>query len=418
MKILWIVNSVLNDLSLKLYGKEGHGVWMDALLSDFRGRVEYEIVVATVIKRKAVYRYQIDNVTYYALPDQYPARYKENKSKNIVIWQRLIAEEKPDLIQVWGTEFTHGLCALRQAKGIPSIVYMQGYLKSIARFYQAGIDYRVLRKSITFRDIVKRDSICQQQKKYMRSSQKEAEMLQLSGAVISENEWCNAYLKAAVPNIRIYDCPLSINKVFAESQWDLEAVERHSVICTAPGYTIKGLHILLKAIALLKQKYPDIKLYVPGTPQISDGTFKGFLKKDGYTKYIEKLIRTLDIEQNICWLGRLSQEVLAAEYAKRHIFVMPSAIENHSSSLKEAMSVGMPCIASYVGGIPEYVRHGESGFLYRFEEYEVLATRIGELFDDDALCRRISKNAREQMTALHQSDKLFEKIEKIYKELV
>jgi len=268
---------------------------MDALLSDFKGREVYDIVVATTAKRKDVYKYRNQNVTYYLLPDSPPLSYNENKKSNIAAWNNLIEAEKPDLIQVWGTEFTHGLCALRVATNTPSVIYMQGYLGSIARYYQAGIPQNELKKTITIRDFLKRDSILQQQKKYYKSAKKEAEMLQLSGAIISENEWCNANIRSIVPDVKVYSCPLSINKVFADYHWDITKIERHSVICNASGYTIKGLHILLRAIALLKNTIPDIKLYVPGDPVVSDGSLKWLLRKRGYTKYIENLIKELKI---------------------------------------------------------------------------------------------------------------------------
>jgi len=418
MKILWIVNSVLNDLSLHLYSKNGNGVWMDALLSDFKERGEHHLIVATVLPTKTTIRYEKEGVVYYALPDTYPLLYNENKKKNIQAWQDLLNTEKPDLIQVWGTEFTHGLCALRLAKEIPSVVYMQGYLDSIARYYQAGISYKELKRSVTLRDVLKRDSILQQQRKYIKSSYKEKEMLQLAGSIISENEWCNANIQAIVPEIEIYDCALSINKVFAEKQWTIENIERHSIMCTASGYTIKGLHMVFRAVALLKEKYPDLKVYVPGTKMVSGASLKEKLKKNGYTKYIEKLIKELDIEKYIVWLGRVSQEKLAMQYQKSNVFVMSSSIENHSSSLKEAMMVGVPCISSAVGGIPEYVEHGQNGYLYRFEEYALAASYVDKIFENDDLAKGLSKKAREGMLALHESGDLYEKIVAIYRNIV
>ena len=418
MKILWIVNSVLNDLSVHLYGKGSNGVWMDALLGDFKERGEHTLCIATVLPVKERVRYEKDGVVYYALPNAYPLLYKENNKKNQNEWKRLLEEEKPDLIQVWGTEFTHGLCALRLAKGIPSVVYMQGYLGSIARYYQAGIDYKTLKKSRTFRDVLKKDSILQQQKKYVKSAVKEKETLRLSGNIISENEWCNANIRAIVPEIRVHDCALSINKVFAEKKWSLDNVERHSIMCTASGYTIKGLHMVFRAAALLKEKYPDLKVYVPGTKMVGGTSFKGKLRKNGYTKYIEKLIKELDIEKHVVWLGRMPQEALAEQYKKSHVFMMSSAIENHSSSLKEAMMVGVPCVSSAVGGIPEYVRHGENGYLYRFEEYAVAAKYIEDIFENDELAEQLSQNARADMLKLHEGADLYEKIICIYQNVL
>ena len=418
MKILWIVNVVLNDFSRHLYKKDGNGVWMDALLGDFKQKKEHEIVVATVLPTKETVKYSHDGVTYYALPDDYPLLYNENKKDNILAWQNLLSQEKPDLIQVWGTEFTHGLCALRQAKGIPSVIYMQGYLGSIARYYQAGIPYEDLKKTVTLRDFLKGDSILDQQKKYQKSALKEKEMLSLAASIISENEWCNSNIRAIVPNIKTYALALSINKVFAQKQWDISKIERHSLICTASGYTIKGLHMALRAAAILKEKYPDLKVYVPGTKMVGGSSLKEKLKKNGYTKYIENLIKELGVEQNVVWLGRLSQEELAERYEKTHVFIMSSAIENHSSSLKEGMMVGVPCVSTAVGGIPEYVKHGENGFLYRFEEYPLAAKYIEDIFENDDLATALSKKARESSIALHEGNDLYQKIVQIYKDVL
>ena len=242
-------------------------------------------------------------------------------------------------------------------------------------------------------------------------------MLRLAGNIISENEWCNSAVRAIVPDVKVYHCPLSINKVFSEYRWNAQTVERHSVICTASGYPIKGLHILLRAIDRLKDEYPDIKLYVPGQKMVADRGFRAWLRKDGYTKYIEKLVREYCLADRMVWLGHLPQEKLAAEYSKRQVFVMPSAIENHSSSLKEAMIVGMPCVASAVGGIPEYVRNGESGFLYQFEDVSALTDRIRAIFEDDELATRLGNAAREDMTALHGGNRLLDRMTEIYCDL-
>ena len=387
---------------------------MSALMESFARHHEYHLTVVTTAAVKKPLKIEEDGITFYALPDQPPLLYNENKENNITAWQSLIDEEKPDLIQVWGTEFTHGLCALRVAKNIPSVIYMQGYLGSIARHYLAGMTHHELKKSVTFRDIIKRDSIIQQQKKYLASTLKEKEMFHLSGNVICENDWCENGIKAVVPSINIYRCPLSINQVFTKKSWDVCHAEPHSIICNASGYPLKGLHMLLRAVALLKNKYPDIKLSIPGEKVVCDGSVEWLLRKRGYTKYIETLISELKIEDNIVWLGGLPQEKLAEQYAKARVFVLCSAIENHSSSLKEAMMVGTPSVASAVGGVPEYVRHGENAFLYRFEEYDIMAMYIQRLFEDDELARNFSKNAKASTIALHSEKDIFNTITNIY----
>ncbi len=419
MKILWITNIPIGPLGEKLYGKPGGGAWMSALLSDFEDMHKHQLVVATTASvSKAVKVTNEAGTIFYALPDTPPICYNENRPGNIAAWKELLANEKPDMIQIWGTEFTHGLCALRIANSIPSVIYMQGYLMSIARHYMAGMTHSEARKSITLRDVLKQDSIEQQQRKYYKSTAKEKEMLELAGAIICENDWCENSIKAIVPGVKVYRCPLSVNRVFLEKQWSIERSEKYSVICTASGYPLKGLHMVLRAIALLKDSYPDIKLYVPGLKMVSDGSLQWLLRKRGYTNYIERLIQKLNIEKHIVWLGQLTQEQLAEQYAKTRVFVLSSSIENHSSSLKEAMMVGTPSIASAVGGVPEYVQHGENGFLYRFEEYEIMAGYIDKLFADDALARHMSAASRIEMKKLHEGNDILGRTLEIYRDIL
>lgn len=414
MKILWITNTPLGVLGKHINGKEPNGLWMSALLNDFIQEEEHQVIVATSIATSKTLRFEEDGIVYYGLPDQVPLLYDENRKENSQAWKEMIDKEQPDLIQIWGTEFTHGLCALRVAGNIPSVIYMQGYLQSIARHYLAGMTHKELKTSVTFRDIIKNDSIIQQQKKYIASVKKEKEMLALSGAIICENDWCEDSIKAVLPDIKVYRCPLSVNHVFSEKKWDVNRAEPHSIICTASGYPLKGLHMMLKATALLKKEYPDVKLYVPGPKMISDGSIQWMLRKRGYTKYIEQLIKKLGIEDNIIWLGMLSQEKLAEQYARTRVFVLSSSIENHASSLKEAMMVGTPSIATFVGGVPEYMRHGENGFLYRFEEYEIMAGYVKTLFDSDSIAIKVSRNGRTDMRRLHTTNSIYETVNNIY----
>ncbi len=421
LKVLWIVNTKLGIISEKLLGQKSNGLWMDALLEDFSSHCdEVKLSVVTTSNVNQVIREVENGITFFVLPNNPPILYDENEKSNIKYWEELLKQETPDIIQVWGTEFTHGLCALRVAKqlSIPSVIYMQGYLGSIARHYLAGMTHKELKKSVTFRDVIKRDSIVQQQKKYFVRTKKEKEMLELSGNIISENEWCDKSISAIVPDIKSHHCPLSINKAFSSVDWDINNAEKHSIMCTASGYPLKGLHMMLRAIKILKEKYPDVKLYVPGTKVVSDGSIKWLIRKRGYTKYIEKLIRELDVANNVVWLGNLSQEELAKSYLKARVFVLTSSIENHSSSLKEGMIVGLPCIATRVGGVPEYITHGENGFLYRFEEYEVMAKYVEDLFESDELATKLSVNGKKDMLKLHMNNDMYNTIMNCYESII
>ena len=81
---------------------------------------------------------------------------------------------------------------------------------------------------------------------------------------------------------------------------------------------------------------------------------------------------------------------------------MPSAIENSPNSLCEAQILGVPTIASYCGGTPTLVEDGKSGFLYRYEEFEMLAQTIIRLF---TLTDFSELSECERVTAFRRHDK-------------
>ena len=197
------------------------------------------------------------------------------------------------------------------------------------------------------------------------------------------------------PGLGVFRIPLNINDVFFEKEWNVETMEPHTIICNASGTAYKGLHVLLKALILIKREFPDVKLYVPGGTVIVKG-FKQRQSKPGYWSYVTDMIKKLDLTSNVVFTGYLTPSQLAERLAKTNVFVLCSSVENHSSSLKEALSVGTPSIASQVGGVMEYFEDGKDGYSYRYGEYECLAGYIVHLFNNIKICSDISHNARKK----------------------
>lgn len=78
-------------------------------------------------------------------------------------------------------------------------------------------------------------------------------------------------------------------------------------------------------------------------------------------------------------MGMLSEQEMCKAYLECNVFICPSSIENSPNSLGEAQLLGIPHIASYVGGIPEIVNYNPE-ILYRFEESEMLASKVIDIF--------------------------------------
>ena len=156
--------------------------------------------------------------------------------------------------------------------------------------------------------------------------------------------------------------------------------------------------MLIKALNIVVRKYPNVLLKVPGENSPFEMNFKQKLKINGYTNYVKSLIEKYNLKNNIQFLGRLSSQEMATEMSKANVFAMVSSIENHSSTLIEALNVGVPAVASNVGGVSEYLTHGVNGLLYRFEEFEILAMHVMSILDSPGLASRLSQNAISYMS--------------------
>ena len=123
------------------------------------------------------------------------------------------------------------------------------------------------------------------------------------------------------------------------------------------------------------------------------------------------------MEENIKFTGYLNAEKYKEELLKSNVYVQASSVENSSNSLGEAMILGVPCVASYVGGTPDMLIDKEEGFLYPYTEPELLAYYISKYFDDDNLCIEKGNKARTHAIKRHSWSNNAKSILEIYKNI-
>jgi len=133
------------------------------------------------------------------------------------------------------------------------------------------------------------------------------------------------------------------------------------------GY-IKGLDILLNAIAIVRKKYQNIKLRIIGNGNIN--IYKDIIIKENLNEIIEVLGQQNDILKF---------------FSNAKIFVLPSRSEGMSNSLLEAMAAGIPCVATRVSGVEDIIKDSENGFIVEKEDYITMAKRIINIIEDKRL---------------------------------
>ena len=83
-----------------------------------------------------------------------------------------------------------------------------------------------------------------------------------------------------------------------------------------------------------------------------------------YQRYCKRLIRTLGLEGCVRYTGPLDEAAMKQAYLDADLYLLPSSSENSPNSLGEAMLLGLPCVASAAGGIPDMLADGREGALY------------------------------------------------------
>lgn len=226
---------------------------------------------------------------------------------------------------------------------------------------------------------------------------------------IGRTRWDADVTRVLSPGARYYHCDEPLRPEFRMSVWDQSLCEPHSVFCTMGGYARKGLGTLLRAIALLCEgPAPEVRLRFAGLSL--DGSEGG--------RAATREIRRLGLSGSVTSLGRLGPEGLARELLAASVFALPTHTDNGSNSLSEAMTVGTPCVASAVGGIPTTARDGTEALLVQDGDPYALAGSILRLLEDRELAARLSSNARATALKRHDPNTVRDTILSIYRTIL
>jgi glycosyltransferase involved in cell wall biosynthesis len=181
---------------------------------------------------------------------------------------------------------------------------------------------------------------------------------------------------------------------------DKKTRKQKIILCLAAVRKNKGSHILIRAMALVKKKYPSCICLMVG--RIAD------------KNYFQGLIDSLGLSHTVCLCGRAGRKQCIEYYQSADIYCLPSLMDSSPSSLLEAMSCGLPVVSTKVMGIPEIVTHNENGIIVEPNDKQALAHALLRLLKDNTLIRRFGKNNRHKMVNHFDWEKYIEKLEQIY----
>jgi len=387
MKIVWLTNFAPPQIADKCDWLETtiHG-WNTKLIDYLLEKQELELVLffpqafrKSTIKGDAYGDGKLKFVGFYEKPIP---ETDYNASLERVFRQELNVI-KPDIVHIWGTEYVHTL-AMVNAFDRPdrTIISLQGLISVLGEHYTDYLPEKVI-NHWTLRDFLRKDNIKYQKEKFIKRGIHEISALKKVGHVAGRTKWDHDTVLSINPNIEYHYCEEFLRQSFFSSpKWDYSTCEKRTIFMSQADYPIKGMHIALEVLQKVKKAYPDVKLYLAGNSMIP-ANLKDRIKQTSYSWYIEKLIKEYNLENHVFYLGTLSEMQMIERYLRTNVYLQASILENSPNSLKEALFLGVPSVASNVGGTMTIMSDNQKGVLYELMALDVAVQGIQRAFDGE-----------------------------------
>lgn len=359
-------------------------------------------------------QYEIEGVTYYLVPT---ARIDKTTKKQIEACKEAIGDFAPDLIHIHGTE--HSLAkavCLANEDGVKTVANIQGLAEPYMRYADGGLSLWDKWTNITPLDFYRGTFLLNAKRSFKHRAECEHYVLTHITDIVGRTGWDHDHVMTINPRLRYHFMNETLRDSFYEVPvWSFGQCKKHTIFVSNSGSPLKGAHQVLKALPIILRQYPDTIVNFCGSSVMSCEV-KDILRFQGYHLYLRRLVKKLRLQDNVRFLGSLSEERMKQQFLDANVYVMPSAIENSPNSLCEAQMLGTPVVASYCGGTPTLLTEGETGYFYRYEEYEMLAQIVIRLFG-----RKDFENlsAKERKIALlrHDRERNATVLKNVYKEM-
>ena len=179
--------------------------------------------------------------------------------------------------------------------------------------------------------------------------------------------------------------------------------DRTLIVCTGNMHTdVKGHPTLIEAARSMCAKFPQIKFVLIG----------GGEKRSEFQSKVSEL----GLDPNFLFLG--SRQNVSEILACCDIAVLPSQAEGFSNALLEYMAIGLPTVATDVGGNPEVIENGITGLLVRPSDPTALAAAISSLLENPHFAAQLGAAGRERVRRHFDFAQLTSNVDALYTELL
>jgi len=416
MKIVWLTDTPLS-LTKEEKGYNGRG-WIESeleLLKDEKS-VTIKIIYNTAKRTKGK---QISS-NIHDQPSNSKLSFKIKFFNALFRWfgiyesnedtkrlKNIIEDFEPDLIHLFGTEW-YGLNIIKKTN-IPIVVHLQGISVSCYNaflspgFSNFNLLISGLKKPLSF---FKANSFFFYRKRFQSMANREIINLPYIKYYLGRTDWDKSISRLFSPNSQYFHLDEILREPFYLSKkWEWKACSTIKIISTISDSTYKGLDLIYKCASILSS-ISNIPIHwnVCGIEPNSESV-----------KLFKKHLR-IHKGSNVCveMQGIVSCEELIDLLQDSCMYIHPSYIDNSPNSVCEAQYIGVPVIATDVGGVSSIVKKDTTGILVPANDPYLLASKIIDLFQDKEKAILISNNAISHATARHDKMAIKQSLLKLY----
>lgn len=326
--------------------------------------------------------------------------------------RRAVKAFRPDVIHLFGIESALST-ALGQIVDVPVVVHLQGFLATYDNaFFPQGFNNRSFAWPPTQREWLLRNG-CIFAKNFMHvRGLEELRRFKAVKYAVGRTRWDYQIARLLAPPSMHYS---EVNEVLREPFYKAAGTwvhrkegEKFRIVSTLGTAIYKGVDLVLKTAKLLKEQ----------TATDFEWQLVGVGPDEHFVKMFERTLGIKCKDVHVRCLGRLGADDLCRVLLDASAYVHPSYIDNSPNSLCEAQLVGLPVVATYVGGVPSLIEDGVSGYLVPANAPYELAYRLREMASSRNLCEALSRAGAKAAAVRHDRRQIVDDLLAAYQDAI
>lgn len=339
-----------------------------------------------------------DGCRYYSVP--LAKKQFVNYSKKEKLYKQKLLEvvnkESPDIILCFGTEMPFAL--IQEMTDIPVVIHMQGLLAPISEF--------LLPHAMSWRSYLM--NICRffNYIIWKKNTEREKRILVSAKYVLGRTEWDEKISHMMSPQAEYFYCSEIIRPVIYESSkiWKYQERDTKTIVSIISSPFYKGADVILRCANILKEYLGhNFTWNVYGITQ---------------AKEMIKLCNVKPENVNVHFCGIINSQQLIDVICDADVFVHPSYIENSPNAVCEAQLLGIPVVATNVGGTSSIIEHNLTGILVPSNDIYLMAANIQKLINNSVFSSRLGVAGREAALERHNPEKITENLMTILNKII